>query len=77
MENKNLIISANAKLASKRKAFEEAEMKNKRAKDEILAAECELEVMKSLGMDSSIPGQESCQRMTGPLTDFVHKIVKS
>ena len=28
-------------------------------------------------MDSSIPGQESCQRMTGPLTDFVHKIVKS
>ena len=31
----------------------------------------------SLCMDSSIPGQESCQRMTGPLTDFVHKIVKS
>ena len=28
-------------------------------------------------MDSSIPGQESCQQMTGPLTDFVHKIVKS
>ena len=30
-----------------------------------------------LVMDSSIPGQESCQRMTGPLTEFVHKIVKS
>ena len=30
-----------------------------------------------LVMDSFIPGQESCQRMTGPLTNFVHKIVKS
>ena len=59
METKNLIISANAKLASKRKAFKEAEMKNKRAKDEILAAECELEVMKSLGEEIEMETKEA------------------
>ena len=32
---------------------------------------------RNLTMDSPIPRQESCQCMTGPLTDFVHKIAKS